>query len=119
MLQIKDIVYRIAGRPLIEGGSVAVAAGERIALVGRNGSGKTTLLKLIAGEIQADGGTITLRRALRVGALAQDIIGIGADGIGFKVTACFVGGSRAGLVMVVVDVEVGRGVVPDRAKLVA
>lgn len=33
--------------------------GERIALVGSNGSGKTTLLRIIAGELQADAGTVT------------------------------------------------------------
>ncbi|WP_030538695.1 ABC-F family ATP-binding cassette domain-containing protein [Sphingobium sp. DC-2] len=45
---------------------------DRLALIGRNGAGKTTLLKLIAGQIEADEGTRSVRPGARVIMLEQD-----------------------------------------------
>ena len=56
MLHVNNLIYRVAGRPLFDGATMAVNKGERVGLIGRNGSGKTTLLRLIAGELHADGG---------------------------------------------------------------
>ena len=72
MLHINDLVYRAAGKPLIDGASAAIGKGERVGLVGRNGSGKTTLLGLIAGDLQPDGGTIGVSPRVRIGTVAQD-----------------------------------------------
>jgi ATP-binding cassette subfamily F protein 3 len=41
-------------------------------LVGRNGRGKTTLFKLILGELANDGGTIRMRKNVRVGTIPQE-----------------------------------------------
>jgi ATP-binding cassette subfamily F protein 3 len=75
MLHINDLVYRIAGRVLIDGATAAIPAGHRVGLVGRNGAGKTTLFRLILGEIQPDGGGIRLPKRTRVGAVAQEAPG--------------------------------------------
>jgi ATP-binding cassette subfamily F protein 3 len=72
MLQITDLTYRIAGRLLLEGASVTIPAGHRVALVGRNGTGKSTLLRLIAGEIHADAGSIFLPSGLKMGWVRQE-----------------------------------------------
>jgi ATPase subunit of ABC transporter with duplicated ATPase domains len=45
-------------RPLIEKFSLQLAAGERLVLSGPNGSGKSTLLRLIAGELEPQGGEL-------------------------------------------------------------
>ncbi|MFL5264987.1 MAG: ATP-binding cassette domain-containing protein, partial [Stellaceae bacterium] len=42
--------------PLLSGAELAVAAGDRICLVGRNGSGKSALLRIAAGLVQPDAG---------------------------------------------------------------
>jgi ATP-binding cassette subfamily F protein 3 len=72
MLQIRDLTYRIAGRPLLEGASLSLPAGHRAGLVGPNGCGKSTLLKLITGDLHSDAGDISLPSAWRIGRLAQE-----------------------------------------------
>ena len=51
--------------------SLALHAGERVALVGLNGCGKSTLLDIIAGVTETDGGTVTIARDIRLGYLPQ------------------------------------------------
>ena len=72
MLTITDLTCRIAGRPLLEGASLALPGGHKAGLIGRNGTGKTTLLKLIAGDLHADTGEIRLPNGTRVGRIAQE-----------------------------------------------
>jgi ATP-binding cassette subfamily B protein len=52
--------YEGHGRPLFEGLSVEIAAGERVGLVGRSGSGKTTFVKLIQRLYDATQGRVTI-----------------------------------------------------------
>lgn len=56
LLHLRGIGLTFGGRPILENAELAVAEGERVALVGRNGSGKSTLLKIAAGMIEADKG---------------------------------------------------------------
>src|SRR4051794_26538490 len=56
LLLLQDISLNFGGTPLLTGARLAVAAGDRICLVGRNGSGKSTLLQIAAGLVQPDSG---------------------------------------------------------------
>lgn len=58
-------------RPLLDGVSLGVGAGERIGVVGRNGDGKTTLLRLLGGLEEPDEGRISRNRGLHLGFLTQ------------------------------------------------
>ncbi|MFI6107209.1 ABC-F family ATP-binding cassette domain-containing protein [Streptomyces sp. NPDC051310] len=58
--------YLPDGRVLLGDVSFRVGEGAVVALVGANGAGKTTLLRLIAGELQPHGGTVTVGGGLGV-----------------------------------------------------
>ena len=75
MLKIDDLTYRIMGRVLFDGANATIGPGARVGLVGRNGSGKTTLFGLIAGELSADSGSISLSRTATLGRVSQEAPG--------------------------------------------
>ncbi|TVL93663.1 ABC-F family ATP-binding cassette domain-containing protein [Streptomyces sp. SAJ15] len=58
--------YLPDGRVLLGDVSFRVGEGAAVALVGANGAGKTTLLRLIAGELQPHGGSVTVSGGLGV-----------------------------------------------------
>lgn len=72
LLSANEIRLAYGHQVLLDGVTLAVAAGEKVGLVGRNGCGKTSLLKILAGENQADAGDLSARRELRVGYLPQE-----------------------------------------------
>jgi ATP-binding cassette subfamily F protein uup len=56
LLLLQDISLTFGVTPLLSSVELAVAAGDRVCLVGRNGSGKSTLLRIAAGLVQPDAG---------------------------------------------------------------
>ncbi|MBM3511123.1 MAG: ABC-F family ATP-binding cassette domain-containing protein [Alphaproteobacteria bacterium] len=72
MLRIANLTYRIGARVLLDEVDATIGAGERVGLVGLNGTGKSTLLRLIAGEIEADGGAIEIPARWRIGITRQE-----------------------------------------------
>jgi energy-coupling factor transporter ATP-binding protein EcfA2 len=72
VLMLQDVTLRVAGRTLLDNGSLMVDPGRKIGLVGRNGAGKSTLFKAITGRIEADGGSIRLAQRARMGYVAQE-----------------------------------------------
>ncbi len=61
-------------RLLFENISLGISDGERLGLIGPNGSGKSTLLKILSGRLDADSGTVSLRRNTRVGYVPQQAV---------------------------------------------
>ncbi len=58
-------------RVVFDAVSLGVDDGDRIGIVGRNGDGKSSLMGMLTGAISPDGGRVTRRGGLRVGALDQ------------------------------------------------
>ncbi len=70
MIIAHAVEVRVGARVLMSDATFRVGPGDRIGLVGRNGAGKTTLTRMLSGEGQPAGGTIT--RSGSVGYLPQD-----------------------------------------------
>jgi ATP-binding cassette subfamily F protein 3 len=69
--RLSGIEKRYGETVVYRGLSATIERGQRIAVVGANGAGKTTLLKLLAGEAQADGGTVEIGQNVILGYYAQ------------------------------------------------
>jgi ATPase subunit of ABC transporter with duplicated ATPase domains len=69
-IQVSALELRAGPRLLLSGASFRVGEGDKVGLVGRNGAGKTTLTKVLAGEAEPSGGTVT--RGGTLGYLPQD-----------------------------------------------
>ena len=78
-LELRALTRRHPGaaRPALDGLSLALAAGELLALVGPSGAGKTTALRLAAGYERPDAGAVLLDGA--------DVTRVPAEGRGFGV----------------------------------
>ena len=60
VLVARNLTASIAGRRVVRGLDLRLAAGERLAILGRNGAGKTTLLHTLAGLREPASGEIEL-----------------------------------------------------------
>ena len=59
-LELKDLRKSFGGIRAVDGVSLRVGVGERVAVIGPNGAGKSTLFGLISGELRADAGEVLL-----------------------------------------------------------
>ena len=64
MLQIDNLHANVAGKPILQGLSLAIGAGEIHAIMGPNGAGKSTLSYVLGGRpgYEVTGGSVTLTR---------------------------------------------------------
>ena len=72
LLTCRGLAKSFGGRPVFEGVSLTLDAGDHVGLVGPNGSGKSTLLRILAGTEEPDAGERVARRGVRVGYVPQD-----------------------------------------------
>ncbi|MEV4821962.1 ABC transporter ATP-binding protein [Micromonospora sp. NPDC049274] len=70
VIEARDVEFAFGQTPALRGASVAVDAGEILAIMGPSGSGKSTLLHCLAGILVPDSGEI-LFDGIRVDALAE------------------------------------------------
>jgi ATP-binding cassette subfamily F protein 3 len=73
MLTVSNLTYKIGNRTILEDCDVTIMDGWKAGIVGVNGAGKSTLFKLIAGDLQADDGKISISSEQRMGMVRQDI----------------------------------------------
>ncbi|NNH05087.1 ABC transporter ATP-binding protein [Microbacterium ulmi] len=75
-MSIRDVRFRYpgAGAPLVlDGASVEIRAGERIAVLGPNGAGKTTLMLHLNGILRAESGSVEIGGVAVARATVRDI----------------------------------------------
>jgi ATP-binding cassette subfamily F protein uup len=65
LLEAEHVSKSLGGRELFSSLSFVLAPGTRLGLLGPNGSGKTTLLRILAGEIEPDGGAVKRAEGVR------------------------------------------------------
>lgn len=70
-LQIEKLTKSVGDRMLFADVTFGIDEGDKIGIVAKNGTGKSTLLSIIAGDLDADSGTVTRRSGLRVAMLPQ------------------------------------------------
>ena len=66
LIEAGHIGKTIGGKELFENLSFVLSPGTRLGLLGPNGSGKTTLLRILAGELEADKGTVKRADLVRI-----------------------------------------------------
>ena len=71
VLSCKNIQKSFGADVILKDGTFMIEDGEKVAMIGVNGAGKTTLLKIIAGELQADSGEISIKKGCSIGYLSQ------------------------------------------------
>jgi len=72
LVSCQTISKSYSSRPLFTDISFGIEERERIGLIGPNGAGKSTLLKILAGQVEPDGGSVVARRQLRISFLQQE-----------------------------------------------
>ena len=73
MFKVIEIKKSFKNKEVLKGVSFTVEEGDKVALLGNNGAGKSTLLKIIAGQLQANAGSIetTLDFQAEIGMMPQ------------------------------------------------
>ncbi len=74
-MEIKvDKIYKdYKGVSVLDEISLTIEKGQKFGLVGYNGTGKTTLLRIIAGEVDSDGGEVAIRKGATISYMPQEV----------------------------------------------
>src|SRR3990167_2374810 len=66
MIQFKQVAKTFRKARVLDGISLDIGLGERVALIGSNGAGKTTLIRCLLGEYTHDGSVVIGGRSPRL-----------------------------------------------------
>jgi len=72
LISTANITMQFGDKPLFEDISVKFGDGNRYGLIGANGCGKSTFMKILSGELEQSGGTVSLDTNERMAKLNQD-----------------------------------------------
>jgi len=73
ILTVNNLTKYFGAHTVFKDVSFTVAEGERVCVIGRNGEGKTTLLRVLAREMEPDGGGFAIPGRRSWGYLSQDV----------------------------------------------
>ena len=73
LIRFDQVSLAFGARAILDHVDVQIDAGERVALVGTNGTGKSTLLKIVAREMDVDGGVVWRNPTARIAQLPQSL----------------------------------------------
>jgi ATP-binding cassette subfamily F protein uup len=72
LVNLENVAISFGGpKPVLDGVSLGVDAGDRVGVVGRNGGGKSTLVAILAGRLEPDAGRVSPVRGLRMASVTQ------------------------------------------------
>jgi ATP-binding cassette, subfamily F, member 3 len=79
LAQFADASFAYPGNDILEGASLLIRPGDRLALLGPNGTGKSTALRLLAGDLEPDSGDVRVLGRASVAYLrqSQELTGAG------------------------------------------
>jgi len=73
LITIQDLIIGFRGPSLLDEVNCQIEPDQRIGLLGRNGAGKTTFMRLLCGQLEPDGGRVTLSAGVKTALLPQDV----------------------------------------------
>lgn len=71
LIRLHDVSVRFENSLILREAFLRLEPGDRVGVIGKNGSGKTTLLKLALGQVEPDGGTVTVEQGVKIGYFSQ------------------------------------------------
>jgi ATP-binding cassette subfamily F protein uup len=71
VIEIEDLRFAYPEKKILNGLDLKIENGMRLGIVGPNGVGKTTLIKLLLGQLEPDGGSVTIGETVKFGTLEQ------------------------------------------------
>ncbi len=71
LLSLDQVAVGYGDTPVVSDISLSILPGDRIGLLGHNGAGKSTLIKLLAGDLSAMQGDLTVSSELKIGYFAS------------------------------------------------
>ncbi len=71
-MEVKQVSFSYGDEPVLEGFSLSLPRGRRVAVMGESGRGKTTLMRLLLGLITPDSGSIEQGTGERPAAVFQE-----------------------------------------------
>lgn len=72
MIFFTDLILKRGQSVLLENASVTIHAGQKVGLVGKNGCGKSSLFALVKGELQPEGGDVSLPKNCAIAWVNQE-----------------------------------------------